>query len=66
VRKMQGEEKDCRPSQTNGRVLARALAEDLRDACGGLRATTNVVTSTLTDLGNMLDATYKGSDGDSV
>lgn len=66
MRKKQGEKRNCNPSQLNGRVLARALAEDLRGASGGLGPTTNLLTSGTTDLGDRLDITYRGSDGDSA
>lgn len=48
------------PSQLNGRVLARALAEDLRGVFGGSRPTNNMLTAGVTDLGDLLDITYRG------
>ena len=66
MRKKNVEKRDCNPSQLNGRVLARALAEDLRGASGGLGPTTNMLTAGVTDAGNGLDVTYRGSDGDSA
>jgi len=66
MRKKNVEKRDCSPSQLNGRVLARALAEDLCGVSGGLVPTTNMLTAGVTDAGNGLDVTYRGSDGDSA
>jgi len=49
-----------------GRVLARVLAEDLRHAHGGGGGgKPNLKTNTATDLGDRLDFTFRGGDGDS-
>ena len=66
MRKKHVEKRDCNPSQPNGRVLARALAEDLRGVYGGSGPTTNMLTAGVTDAGDGLDITYRGSDGDSA
>lgn len=66
MRKKNVEKRECNPSQLNGRVLARALAEDLRGVSGGLRPTTNIISSSVTDLGDGYDVTFRGGDGDSV
>ena len=66
MRKKQGEKRNCKLSQVNGRVLARALAENLHGVAGGLRPTNNLLTATLTDLGDLMDATFRGGDGDSA
>jgi hypothetical protein len=52
------------PSSLEGRVLARVLAESARGAVvsgGALWAVTN----TATDLGDRVDFTFRGGDGDS-
>jgi hypothetical protein len=66
MRKKTVEKRDYNPSQLNGRVLARALAEDLCGVSGGLGPTNNMLTAGVTDLGDGLDVTFRGSDGDSA
>jgi len=61
------EKRSCELPEHKGRVLARALAEDLRHACGGSATGGRVSLSseTVTDLGSRLDFTFRGGDGDS-
>lgn len=62
---IQGEKQACESTERHGRVLARVLAEDLRRAHGGggdVRP--SVKTNTATDLGDRLDFTFRGGDGD--
>lgn len=66
MRKMHRAEKAYGHAQTGGRVLARALAEDLSSIQGGFGAFTNGGSGTVTDLGAQFDYTFKGSDGDSA
>ena len=66
MRKKQGEKRNCKLSQVNGRVLARALAENLHGVAGGLRPTNNLLTATLTNLDDLKDTTFRGGDGDSA
>ena len=55
----------CELSEARGRVLARTLAEDLRSARGGVGGEGGGGgTNTATDLGDRLDFTFRGGDGD--
>jgi hypothetical protein len=58
--------KACDKPDLQGRVLARALAEDLRHAHGGSGTGGRMLlnTNTATDLGDRLDFTFRGGDGD--
>lgn len=66
MRKVHREKKDYGRAQAGNRVLARALAEDLRSVQAGSGASGKLVTATVTDLGAQFDYTFKGSDGDSA
>lgn len=48
-------------SKCNGRVLARILAEDLRNTQAGAGLGGSVA-NTVTDLGDQYDLTFRGSD----
>jgi hypothetical protein len=66
MRKSKVGEKTCGLPESRGRVLARALAEDLRRAHGGSGTGGRMLlnTNTATDLGDRLDFTFRGGDGD--
>lgn len=63
---IKGETQGCESPERHNRVLARVLAEDLRHAHGGAGGGVkpNVKTNTATDLGDRLDFTFRGGDGD--
>lgn len=52
--------------ENQGRVLARVLAEDLRRVQGGAGYKRKAMsdTNTVTELGERLDITFRGGDGD--